>query len=299
MAAYLFPGQGSQQAGTAALFRESCGEALSLFSVAENILPDDIFEVMLKGAQEVLSDTRYAQPALLCTESAVAVLLKSLGVSPALCVGHSLGEITALHVSGALEFGDALALVQERARLMSRDVPEGGMAAVLGLSADEIETLLPDTVQIANYNGPAQTIISGTRGGLEAAAEGLKKAGAKRVLPLAVSGPFHSRYMEKAASELSKFLEQVPVSVPSVPFLSSVSGTFEDMPGRIRALLAEQLYRPVQWTRVMECLAEQVAIEAGPGAVLQGLAKRMQGGPVVHAGSTPELCRAFATLQES
>lgn len=299
MTVLLFPGQGSQQAGAAAVFRESCSEAQSLFTIAAEILPADVFDIILNGAQESLNDTRYAQPALLCTETAAAALLNFLGVSPALCAGHSLGEITALVACGALSFKDALVLVQERARLMSTDVPEGGMAAVLGLSADRVEEVLPEEAQVANYNGPAQTIISGTRRGLETAEACLKEAGAKRVIPLAVSGPFHSRYMETAGNALARFLENIPVAAPTIPFLSSVSGTCEVDPCRIRALLAEQLYRPVQWTRVMEYISGRKAVEAGPGAVLQGLAKRMPGGPMVHAGSTPELCRAFAALQES
>lgn len=299
MTILLFPGQGSQQAGAAAIFRESCNETKSLFAIAAEVLPADVFATIVNGAQESLNDTRYAQPALVCTETAAAAFLKSFGVSPVLCAGHSLGEITALVVCGALSFKDALVLVQERARLMSTDVPEGGMAAVIGLFADQVEAVLPDEAQVANYNGPAQTIISGTRRGLEEAEARLKEAGAKRVLPLAVSGPFHSRYMEAAGNALARFLENIPVAAPAIPFLSSVSGNCEEDPRRIRVLLAEQLYRPVQWTRVMEYLSGRKAVEAGPGTVLQGLAKRMPGGPVVHAGSTPEQCRTFAALQES
>ena len=136
-------------------------------------------------------------------------------------------------------------------------------------------------MQVANLNGPAQTIISGSREGLTVAAEKLRTSGAKRVLPLAVSGPFHSRYMEPAAASLARFLESVPISPPSTRFLSSVSGQFEQEPGRIRILLAEQLYRPVRWSAVMEILGGVTALEVGPGTVLQGLAKRMPGGPVV------------------
>lgn len=298
MAAFIFPGQGSQQAGAAALFQDSCEEAHAVFETAARILPAEDLQVILAGGQEELSQTRYAQPALLCTETAAAALLNTLGVRPGLCSGHSLGEISALVVSGALELETALKLVRERARLMSENVPPGGMSAVLGLRAEEIECVLPDTVQIANFNGPAQTIISGSRDGLEGAAVRLKEAGAKRILPLAVSGPFHSRYMEAAGNALARYLEQVPLVSPAVPFLSSVSGQLEDAPERIRQLLAEQLCRPVLWTTVMEKMNGMAALEVGPGSVLQGLAKRMPGGPVVHAASTPEHCRELAATLE-
>jgi len=298
MTAFLFPGQGSQQSGAVRLFRDSCEEAYALGVCAGRVLPPKVLGVILEGRPEDISHTTYAQPALVCTEIMAAALLKSLGVFPSVAAGHSLGEISALVTTAALEFETALILVQERARLMSENIPEGGMAAVIGLPADEIEHLLPETVQVANLNGPAQTIISGSREGLAVAAEKLRTAGAKRILPLAVSGPFHSRYMEPAAVSLAQFLENVPISLPSIPFLSSVSGEFETDPGRIRSLLAEQLYRPVRWNAVMETLAGKTALEVGPGTVLQGLAKRMPGGPLVLAASTPEKCREFAVSME-
>lgn len=298
MTAFLFPGQGSQQPGTVGLFRSSCDEANALFLRAERILPPEVLRVILEGDQEELSDTRYAQPALLCTEIMASALLGSLGAVPDAVAGHSLGEISALVVSAVLEFETALGLVLERARLMSANVPEGGMAAVIGLSASEILGALSEAVQVANFNGPAQTIISGSREGLIEAGERLRAAGAKRVLPLAVSGPFHSRYMEPAAAALACFLEDVPLAAPKIPFLSSVSGQFEKDPGRIRFLLAEQLYQPVQWTLVMERLSGRAALEVGPGNVLQGLAKRMPGGPTVRTASTPEQCREFAASLE-
>ena len=298
MTAFLFPGQGSQQPGTVELFRSSCDEASALFLRAEQILPPEVLKVILEGDHEELSDTRYAQPALLCTEVMASALLGSLGVVPEAVAGHSLGEISALVVSAALEFETALGVVLERARLMSANVPEGGMAAVIGLSASEILDAISETVQVANFNGPAQTIISGSREGLIEAGERLRAAGAKRVLPLAVSGPFHSRYMKPAAAALACFLEDIPLAAPEIPFLSSVSGQFEKDPGRIRFLLAEQLYQPVQWTLVMEHLSGGAALEVGPGNVLQGLAKRMPGGPTVRTASTPAQCREFAASPE-
>ena len=300
MVAFLFPGQGSQQSGAALLFRDACAETRSLFEISEEILSPEVFDALLNGSQEMLKETRYAQPALVCVEAAATAFLRSLRINPTVCAGHSLGEISALVAAGALRFEDALFLVTERARLMSENVPEGGMAAVIGLeSVSALEAALPDTVQIANYNGPSQTIISGTKAGLEEAAAALKAVGAKRVLPLAVSGPFHSRYMEPAGKALAEVLKRIPISAPAVVFISSVSGQAETDPDRIRTLLSEQLFCPVRWTDVMEALVGCKAIEAGPGAVLQGLAKRMPQSPEVYSGATPDLCRESCKLLEA
>lgn len=293
MTAFLFPGQGSQQAGIASQFHEAFPETHPLFATAERILSALQFETMMTGDQATLNDTRNAQPALVCVETAITVVLKERGVVPTVCAGHSLGEISALVAAGGLPFAEALRLVQERARLMSENVAQGGMAAVLGLDADAIRTLLPETVQVANYNGPAQTIISGSREGLETAVTRLKEAGAKRVLPLPVSGPFHSQHMEPAREALARFLQPISLKTPETPFLSSVSGAYESDPDRIARLLSEQLCSPVQWTRVMEHLAGTDALEIGPGTVLQGLAKRMMNGLEVHAAGTPDACLAY------
>ncbi len=290
MTAFLFPGQGSQQPGAAHLFVNACPNARAVVERAQTLLPDAVFQIMRDGPRETLNDTRNAQPALVCAEMAASAYLAHIGITPEICAGHSLGEISALAAAGALSFEQALPLVGERARLMSENVPEGGMAAVLGLPPETIAEVLPENAQIANYNGPAQTIISGTKDALAEAAEGLKQAGAKRVLPLPVSGPFHSRFMSDAADALARYLADVDVLPPTVAFLSSVSGEYETDPARIKLLLAEQLVSPVRWTRVMEQLSGRQAIEVGPGAVLQGLAKRMSNAPAVRSADSPEAC---------
>jgi [acyl-carrier-protein] S-malonyltransferase len=177
-----------------------------------------------------------------------------------------------------------------RARLMSENVPEGAMAAVMGLDTDAIAANLPKDVQVANYNGPSQTIISGSKAGIAAAEITLREAGAKRVMPLAVSGPFHSEFMRPAAEEFARVLAGVTFSKPHVPFVSSVTGTVVESPETIRALLAEQLYSPVRWTEVMAAIGHEPALEVGPGNVLKGLAKRMEGAPSLHsAGMVTDL----------
>lgn len=290
MPAFLFPGQGSQRPGCAHAFARAHADARAVLCLAERLLPDTIIQIMRDGPQESLNDTRCAQPALLCAAITSNAYLQGLGIRPELCAGHSLGEISALVAAGALDFEQALPLVCERARLMSEGLPEGGMAAVIGITPELIEDALPEDAQIANYNGPNQTIISGTKPALITAAGRLKQAGAKRVLPLPVSGPFHSRFMVEASRALAAYLVNVPIRAPHIPFLSSVSGDYERDPDRIRTLLSEQLIRPVRWTTVMLRLSNRTALEAGPGGVLQGLAKRMPGAPKISAADTPEAC---------
>lgn len=286
MTAFLFPGQGSQRLGMGRDFYESDPASRTFFEAAAAIVPGNLLEVIFGENESALNDTRYAQPALLLAETVIADALQRAGVAPSCCAGHSLGEIPALVVAGVLGFDDALALVVERARLMTEDVPEGGMAAVMGLGAEQIAANLPENVQVANFNGPDQTIISGTATGLEKAADALKAAGAKRVLPLKVSGPFHSQFMRPAAESLARFLAPIRFRAPSIRFISSVSGQEETDPEVIRNLLSEQLYSPVRWTAVMLTLGPVEGIEIGPGGVLTGLAKRMPGGPRLRSVAT-------------
>lgn len=294
MSLFLFPGQGSQRPGMGADLFERSPAARAVFDEAAPLLPDGFFDTVFSGAQDRLNDTRIAQPALLAVEVAISRHLEARGVRPAGSAGHSLGEIPALAVAGTLRFADALGLVLERARAMSENVPEGGMAAVMGLDADAIEAALPEGASVANYNGPAQTIITGTKAALAAAAALLKEAGAKRVVPLRVSGPFHSPLMRPAVERLRAVLDGMPLEPPRIRFISSVSGQEEDDPERIRTLLAEQVASPVRWTDVMRRARTGPVIEIGPGGVLKGLAKRIDGAPEVLPAGTLEEVDALA-----
>lgn len=277
----LFPGQGSQKPGMGKDYYDASGPARETLDEAEAIVGAGFLEQLFDGPEDALRDTRSAQPALVAMGVAIARHLTSAGVEPEGVAGHSIGEIAALVVAGSLTFADAMRLTVERARLMAEETAEGSMAAVLGLDARAIEANLPEGAEVANYNGPGQTIISGGEEALDAAADALKEAGAKRVLPLKVSGPFHSSYMKPAALLLRDYLEDVAIADPKLRFVSSVTGAHETDANTIRELLWKQLYSPVRWTEVMETVGEVKAVEAGPGNVLQGLAKRMDGAPDV------------------
>lgn len=288
MSLYLFPGQGSQKPGMGRDFHETSVAARAVFEEAAALNAPGFLETIFSGTAEQVNDTRVAQPALLTVEVAIAREIERRGLSPTSCAGHSLGELSALVAAGVWSFADAMRFTQARARAMSEDVPEGGMAAVLGLDADAIEAALPEGVQVANYNGPAQTIITGTNAGLVAAAVSLKAAGAKRVMPLAVSGPFHSEFMRPASARLRAALDGVELRAPRIRFVSSVTGGVVSDAETIRELLAAQIYSPVRWTDVMRVAGGFNAIEVGPGSVLKGLAKRMDGAPEVYLAGTIE-----------
>lgn len=282
MSFFLFPGQGSQKLAMGQDFYERSAVAKAVLDEANALFSDeDLLQILFTGAQEDINQTTVAQPGLLAVEVAIARHLESAGYAPTGCAGHSLGEIPALVVSGAVSFEEAFRFTLVRARLMSENVPEGGMAAVMGLEPEAINAVLPKGVQVANYNGPGQTIISGTKAGIQSADAALKEAGAKRVLSLPVSGPFHSDLMAPAAEEFAKALAHIPFKTPSVPFISSVTATRVTDPEAIRALLAEQLYSPVRWTEVMTVVGHVDALEVGPGNVLRGLARRMDNAPSV------------------
>lgn len=293
MTAFLFPGQGSQAPGMGSDFYEHSAAARAIFDRAALVSEPGLLDRIFQSDQDALNQTQLAQPALLVVEVAIAAHLNTLGICPSVCAGHSLGEIPALVTAGGCDFEEALRFTRARARLMSENVPEGGMAAVLGLSSESIEPLLLQGVQVANYNGPEQTIITGRSDALAVAMAAIEAAGAKRVLPLKVSGPFHSQYMQPAAAEMARILADVQFYAPRIPFISSATGQEESEPGRIREVLAGQLARPVRWTDVMRRIGPVEALEVGPGSVLRGLARRMDQAPRVQSAGTFDQAEAL------
>ena len=277
-------------------FYEASAPAREIFERAAAILGSEFLDTLFRGEAEALQDTRNAQTALVTTGVAIAEHLAAQGIAPTGCAGHSIGEISALVVAGSILFEDALGLTRERARLMSEEVPLGSMAAVIGLDPDAIAAALPEGAEIANFNGPGQTIVSGTLAALDRAKQLLLDAGARKILPLKVSGPFHSASMGDASQKLRAHAESLSLSPPQCRFISSVSGQVETDPESIRELLWKQLAAPVRWTEVMLAIGPEPALELGPGNALKGIARRTEGGPAVTSAGSID---AIDTLSSS
>jgi [acyl-carrier-protein] S-malonyltransferase len=285
--AFVFPGQGSQSVGMLdawgdhAAVRETLAEA----SVA---LGEDIGRLIREGPKEALELTTNTQPVMLTAAIACyRAWLAEGGPEPAAVAGHSLGEYSALVAAGALALADALPLVRMRAQAMQRAVPvgAGAMAAILGLDASavrdgcaQVAAAIGEVVEAANYNDPKQTVIAGTRAGVDKACEVLKAAGAKRALPLAVSAPFHCALMKPAADELRARLAGVALTAPRIAVVNNIDARVETDPAAIRDALYRQAFGAVRWVEVVQALrARGLAhvYECGPGKVLAGLVKRV------------------------
>ena len=274
--AYIFPGQGSQYPGMA---KELYPAFKDLMEEANAILGFRITDIMFEGSAEDLKETRVTQPAIFIHSTLLAM---SQPEKPDMVAGHSLGEFSALVAAGAITFQDGLRLVAARAQAMQEcceKVP-GGMAAIIALPDQTIEQICEDTPGIvvpANYNSPGQVVISGENQAVEAACTALKAAGAKRALPLPVSGAFHSPLMEPAREKLAKAIEQTPFRPPVCPIYQNVTAKPATDPVEIKANLLKQLTSPVRWTATVQNMVADGAarfVEIGPGNVLQGLVKR-------------------------
>jgi len=260
--AFLFPGQGSHKTGMGQELYENYSQARRIFSQADEILGFELSDLCFKGPEEELRKTHNAQPAILTVSVAALTVLQNYGVTPDASAGHSLGEFSALVASGVLTFEQAVKLVRVRGELMDQAVPDnkGAMAAVMGLKPDEIEEVcseVEEIVQVANFNSQKQTVISGSREGVKIAQDTLKEKGAQKVIPLRVSGPFHSSLMENAGYEFASYLEKVEFRKPRCDFYSNVTGEKVTDPEKIKELLTEQIYSPVHWQRIMEKLVQE------------------------------------------
>jgi [acyl-carrier-protein] S-malonyltransferase len=283
--AMLFPGQGSQAVGMGKDFYDS-GEfpfCRELFNQADGILGRDLTGVIFNGPVEELILTRNTQPALFVVEAVIVDALSARGVVPMCAAGHSLGEYSALYAAGAVSFADGLRLVAARSEAMAAAglANPGAMAAVLGMErgviVDVISRVRSGVVVAANENAPEQTVISGEVAAVNEACEALKAAGAKRVMPLQVSGAFHSPLMQPAAEKLAAALESVKFETPRCPVIANVTAKPETDPAVLKGLLIKQLVSPVRWVDSMRALSElspSLCAEVGPGSVLKGLAKK-------------------------
>ena len=279
--AFVFPGQGAQVCGMGQDFYENSETAKAVFDRATELLGFSVPELCFEK-NDRLDITEYTQAAMVTTSVAMMKVMEERGIHADVAAGLSLGEYCALAAAGVMSDADAITTVRQRGILMQQAVPVGigSMAAVLGMEASAIEEVLAsmDDVQIANYNCPGQIVISGKKEAVEAAAESLKAAGAKRVIPLKVSGPFHSRMLTEAGKKLGQVLENVSVSKPQIPYVANVNASYITKKEDIEPLLIKQVSNSVRWQQSVEAMVEDgvdTFIEIGPGRTLAGFNKKI------------------------
>ena len=285
MKAFVFPGQGAQFVGMGKDLYETNALAKKYFDRADEILGFKITEIMFNGTDEQLKETKVTQPAVFL-HSVIQALCLGGSFNPAMVAGHSLGEFSALVASGALDFEDGLRLVASRANAMQKacEINSGTMAAIIGLPDEKVEEICAsvssegDIVVAANYNCPGQLVISGNVNAVNAACEKLKEAGAKRALPLKVSGAFHSPLMQPAKDELQAAIEKTTFKTPKCPVYQNVDAKPHTDAEEIKLNLIAQLTSPVRWTASVQTMIHDGAddfTECGPGKALQGMIGRI------------------------
>ncbi|HHE3576280.1 ACP S-malonyltransferase [Pasteurella multocida] len=285
--AMVFPGQGSQAVGMLAELATEYSVVEETFKQASDVLGYDLWQLVQQGPAEELNKTWQTQPALLAASVAIYRVWqeKYPHLKPDVMAGHSLGEYSALVCAGALDFQDAVKLVELRGKLMQQAVPEGtgAMYAIIGLDNEAIISACADAAQgevvsAVNFNSPGQVVIAGAKAAVERAAAACKDAGAKRALPLAVSVPSHCALMKPAADQLAVSLDNIAIRTPTTAVINNVDVACETENSEIRHALVRQLYSPVRWTETVERMAKdgvQVLVEVGPNKVLTGLTKRI------------------------
>ena len=286
--AFVFPGQGSQSVGMLDAWGDHPAVRQTL-KEASDALGEDVRQLIAQGPKEALDLTTNTQPVMLAAGIACyRAWLAEGGREPAVVAGHSLGEYTALVAAGALTLSAALPLVRLRAQAMQEAVPVGvgGMAAILGLEADEVHSgcleassVAGEAVEAVNFNDPKQTVIAGTKAAVEKACEILKARGAKRALPLPVSAPFHSSLMKPAAERLRERLASVAFEPPRIAVINNIDVKTEADVAAIRDSLYRQAFGPVRWVETVQALKARgvsLVVECGPGKVLAGMVKRIE-----------------------
>lgn len=298
--AFVFPGQGSQSVGMLSELSTIFPHVQSTFAEASEALGYDLWKLVSEGSEQDLNQTERTQPAMLAAGIAVwRSWQATTDLLPAFLAGHSLGEYTALVAAGALEFADAIKLVELRGQFMQQAVPagQGAMAAILGLEDDVVRAVCEQAsefgvVEAVNFNSPGQVVIAGSADAVNPALEIAKEKGAKRALLLPVSVPSHCALMKPAAENLANSLSDITIGMPTIPVIHNASVTSVDSAAEIKKLLAMQLYSPVRWVETVQWFASQgvdTLVECGPGKVLAGLTKRIDksltGLPVFDANS--------------
>ncbi len=286
--AFVFPGQGSQKIGMGKDLIENYSEAEILLNKANNALKEervDIGKICFEGPEDELKSTINAQPAILTISTILCKLLRKNKIKPSIVAGHSLGEYSALVASSALKFEDAVKLVRKRGEYMQNATPAGvgSMLAIIGLEKDEISEMCEKIkdigiVEIANHNSPTQIVVSGEIKALEKLSVMAKEKGARMAIPLKVSAPFHSTFMETAKENLAKYLEKIRIDNPKIPVSCNVSADYIYHKEEVRSALINQMTHPVKWVdSILRMNSEGINyfIEVGPGKVLKGLIKQI------------------------
>lgn len=286
--AFVYPGQGVQKVGMAHEILATFPKAQEVIEDADEVLPFDLQELLLEDKDCLLSQTRYAQPALVAVSLAIEKVVQDMGIHPDYVAGLSLGEYPALVSSGALDQKEAFSLIDKRASLMQEAVPpgKGTMMAILGEEDATVETACQVIqaqglyVAPANYNTPGQVVVGGSIEGVEALKTYLSEKGIKKMIPLQVSGPFHTEMMQEASQQMATVLAQVDWQAPKIPVYSNVTGVWHD-PDQFSQNLAAQISQPVRWKEIVDHMLEQdidVFVEVGPGKSLSQMIKKIAQG---------------------
>lgn len=308
--ALLFPGQGSQAVGMGADLCPAYPEARETFAEADEVLGFSLSRLCFEGPEEALRQTENTQPAILTVSVAVyRILAARVPLAPAMLAGHSFGEYSALVAAGALDFADAVRLVRRRGELMAGALPPGAgtMCAILGLAGEELQNVLAQAaaagvVEPATFNCPGQTVVAGAAAAVAEAGRLALAAGAAKVVPLQVSGPFHSSLMRPAAERFADELAAAAMTPAGTPVVANVTAKPVTDPAEIKKLLFEQIFRPVRWEetiRYMMAAGVRTFLELGPGRVLSGLVRRVdRGARTLNAGDAAGLKEILDILEE-